>query len=202
MNITRRVLAVLFSLIITAGLFILMNVLINQDEVEIDDSGARKIADIHMPDREIETNVKQKKPDKVDEPEPPPPDLPQPDLDEPEPESEAISMASPGMSSELDLGFGGLSASDGEFLPMIRIEPTYPRRAQSRGIEGYVVVEFVVTKTGAVRDVVVIEANPANIFNRAAIKAVSKWKYKPRISDGEAMEVTGVQTKLTFELEK
>jgi protein TonB len=98
---------------------------------------------------------------------------------------------------------GGISldSSDGDYLPIVKVAPVYPRRAQSRGIEGFVVVEFVVTKNGSVRDPVVIQAKPEDIFNRAAIAATLKFKYKPRVVDGVAMEVAGVQNKISFEMD-
>ena len=81
------------------------------------------------------------------------------------------------------------------------MQPIYPRRALTRGLEGFVLLEFVVTETGSVRDPVVLEAQPPGVFNRAAIQAVLKFKYKPKIVDGEPVAVSGVQNKITFELQ-
>ena len=67
-------------------------------------------------------------------------------------------------------------------------------------IEGYVIVEYWVTKTGAVRDPVVIDAKPPGIFNRAAINAALKYKYKPKVINGEPVDVPGVKTRITFEM--
>ena len=77
----------------------------------------------------------------------------------------------------------------------------YPRRAQSRGIEGYVIVEFTVTKLGATKDIRVVESVPPGIFDKASVQAAAKFKYKPRVVDGQPIEVPGVQNKITFELE-
>jgi len=63
-----------------------------------------------------------------------------------------------------------------------------------------VIVEFIVTKNGSVRDAIVIEAKPENIFNQAAMDAALKFKYKPRVVDGVAMEVAGVQNKISFQI--
>ena len=90
---------------------------------------------------------------------------------------------------------------DGEYLPIAQVEPTYPRRALQRGIEGYVVMELTVTPNGTVRDVVVIESDPKGVFEKAAIDAALKNKYKPRIVDGQPITVTGVRYRITFELE-
>ena len=77
----------------------------------------------------------------------------------------------------------------------------YPRRALQRGIEGFVIVEFTVTTSGSVRDPVVVEANPAGIFEQAAMDAALKFKYKPRVVNGVATEVGGVQNRITFQME-
>jgi protein TonB len=95
-----------------------------------------------------------------------------------------------------------LDASDGEYLPIVKVAPVYPRRALQRGIEGYVIVEFMVDKTGAVKNPVVIEANPEGLFDRAAMDAALKFKYKPRVVNGTATEVSGVQNRITFEMAK
>jgi protein TonB len=63
-----------------------------------------------------------------------------------------------------------------------------------------VVLEFIVTKTGAVRDPVVIEAKPPGIFDRSAINAALKFKYKPKVVNGDAIDVAGVRNRITFEL--
>ena len=69
------------------------------------------------------------------------------------------------------------------------------------GIEGYVIVSFTVTATGSVRDCVIVESSNA-IFNRSAVQAALKFKYKPRLVDGVAVEVHGVQTKLSYAFEE
>ena len=92
-----------------------------------------------------------------------------------------------------------LSDRDHEFI--VGVRPIYPRRAQTRGIEGHVIVEYVVTATGAVRNPAVVEAEPPGIFDRAAIQSVLHYKFRPRVVDGEAVEARGVRTRVVFELE-
>lgn len=91
---------------------------------------------------------------------------------------------------------------NGEYLPITRVEPIYPRRALMRGIEGYVLLEFVVTRTGTVQDPVVLVAEPPGYFDRAALNAVMKFKYLPRVVDGVAMDVPGVRARLVFEIDE
>jgi protein TonB len=99
----------------------------------------------------------------------------------------------------LTVNVGG---SDRDVIPLVRIEPDYPPRAASRGIEGYVVVQFTITPAGTIKDPKVVEGQPEGMFDSAAIKAVSKWKYNPKIEEGVAVERRGVQVKLAFKLEK
>lgn len=96
----------------------------------------------------------------------------------------------------------GLSSTDGEFLPIVKVAPMYPSRAQSQGIEGWVLVSFTVTEAGSVVDPVVVEATPPGVFDEAAKRAVLKFKYKPRVVDGRPIPVPGVQHLITFKLEK
>ena len=116
-------------------------------------------------------------------------------------------MSTSASASGVDLGFdaGGLNVSDGEYLPIVKVAPQYPRRAQSRGIEGYAIAQYTVTENGTTEDCVVIDAqttsgNPTTIFDSAACRAAEKFKYRPRVVDGVAIKVPNVQNKFTFEL--
>ena len=89
----------------------------------------------------------------------------------------------------------------GEYLPIHKVRPIYPERALQRGIEGYVVLEFIVDEVGEVIDPVVVESEPTGIFDRAAIQASSKFKYQPRVVDGEVVRVEGVKLRIEFDIE-
>ena len=73
----------------------------------------------------------------------------------------------------------GIGAGD-MLMPLQRIEPVYPYRAQQSGIEGFVTFRFSVNAEGGVQDVEVVEARPKRQFERAAIQAINKWRYQPR----------------------
>ena len=75
-------------------------------------------------------------------------------------------------------------------------------RAKQRGIEGWVELMFAITETGAVADIVVTASHPGTIFNSAAVKAVSRWKYNPKIENGAAVVRSGVRQRLKFELDR
>ena len=82
---------------------------------------------------------------------------------------------------------------DQDFMPLSRQPPQYPYKATRRGIEGWVRVSFRVTETGTVEDVQVLESDPAGVFEQAAIKAVYRWRFKPRIVNGQATAGTAEQ---------
>ncbi len=96
-------------------------------------------------------------------------------------------------------GPSGVSLPDGDMLPIVKVSPVYPNRAQTRGLEGYVLLEFTVDETGAVRDPRVLESSSA-IFDRSALNAVLRFKYKPRVVNGAPVRVEGVLHRLWYEL--
>jgi protein TonB len=63
------------------------------------------------------------------------------------------------------------------------------------------VVQYTVTSIGTTKDPVVVDSQcTSSLFHRASLNAALKFKYKPRILDGEAVEVAGVQNKFTYEI--
>jgi len=84
-------------------------------------------------------------------------------------------------------------------MPLSRQPPQYPYKAARRGIEGWVRVSFRVTETGTVEDVQVLESEPAGVFDQAAVKAVYRWRFKPRTVKGQAIAATAEQV-VEFEL--
>ena len=82
----------------------------------------------------------------------------------------------------------------------MRINPIYPRDAAMNGIEGWVKLEFTITETGTVKSPRVIDSKPPRVFNREAMRAILKWKFKPRVVDGVAVERLATQT-IDFTLE-
>jgi protein TonB len=102
--------------------------------------------------------------------------------------------ASLGLDSSVRLG--GFIA-DGDYLPIVKVEPVFPRAAVTRRLEGWVLVSFTVTATGSVKDVMVLESSN-EIFHQAAMQAAEKFRYKPRVSNGEPIEVHGVRNRIWF----
>jgi protein TonB len=103
-----------------------------------------------------------------------------------------------GAMTGMNLGAG----SDRDVIPLVRINPDYPPRALSRGIEGWVQVQFTITAAGTVKDVKVVDADPDNVFEDSAVRAVARWRYNPKVQEGVAVERVGVQTVIRFEIEE
>ncbi len=202
-SLLRTLFVIPQAAIVTLLLLALMVSLIEFSDKGLDKEKRIKLPDIFMPEVQIEIQRLIEKPEKPEIDETPPPDIPQQDFDKIDGNAAVGQVAAPGkLQAKLDLDIGaGLQATDGEYLPIVKIAPQYPRRALSRGIEGYAIVEYTVTKLGTVKDPVVIESSPGTIFNNAAIKSALRYKYKPRVVDGKPIAVSGVRTKITFELE-
>jgi protein TonB len=94
------------------------------------------------------------------------------------------------------------AGSDRDVIPLVRINPDYPQRALQRGLEGWVQVQFTITPTGTVKDPIVVDAMPRNVFDDAALKAIARWRYNPKVENGAAVERVGVQTRIVFQLEQ
>ncbi len=95
-----------------------------------------------------------------------------------------------------------LPGEDVDAVPTFRMPPLYPAHAERMGVEGWVDLEFAVSKTGSVLNPHVIDANPAGVFDRSAKSAILKWRYRPKIVGGAAVEQTGVRVRIRFELEE
>ena len=205
MVIARYGLATIIGAAVTFALFYLMQYLIISADRSLNEEAKGYMVDFVQVEREEVVQRKKPKPKKPPPPEAPPPEPPAPKLDDAKPDVDTIEVSSVPVSTEIEMSAGGfsLNTGEGEYLPLVKIQPIYPRRALERGISGYVIVEFTVTKQGTVKDVRVVESDPAsNIFHRAAVQAAQKFKYKPRIVDGQPIDVPGVRNKITFIIEK
>ena len=94
-----------------------------------------------------------------------------------------------------------IGVSDGEAVPLVTSAPDYPPRAIAQGIQGWVIVEFAIDPQGKVFAPRVVEGQPAGIFDIAALKAIARYKYKPRVINGEGVSVEGIRQRIVFELE-
>ncbi len=92
--------------------------------------------------------------------------------------------------------------ADGDYMAIAKVVPIYPRAAREQKIEGHVIVEFTVASDGSTADLTVVESVPPDIFDRAALEAVRRFKYKPRVENGRAVAVPGIRNRVTFDLDR
>lgn len=111
----------------------------------------------------------------------------------------------------LDTNIDGFAISAPEFgdfgiqqqaMPIYRVEPRYPAKAEKRQVEGYVLIRFTIDPTGKPVDIQVQKSQPKYMFDREAIYAIKKWKYQPKIVDGKSVSQQGQTVKLEFTLSK
>lgn len=106
-----------------------------------------------------------------------------------------------------DLVFGerqaaylAVAAPASELAVINLVAPEYPNRAITRNIEGWVDLEFVVDGAGLPRDIVVTGAEPAAIFDAAAVAAAEAYTFVPFERDGRVYE-RRVQLRIRFALQ-
>jgi len=202
--ITRYIASTALALAVTFGLFFVMQYLISMGSGKADLSKGGGVIQFVRLKHESELELRKRKlPEKhKQEEEPPPPEL---QLAKPEgPQAGEMAIAAPSTNTNVRMAGGfnlGAAPSDTDIVPLVRVPPIYPVRAQERGIEGYVILRFTISPTGTVKSPIVLDSKPSHIFDRAAIRALKKWKYRPKIEDGKAVERPGVEVKLTFDLD-
>jgi periplasmic protein TonB len=198
--LVRVTFSAFLAALVTISLLWIMHYLIATGVVAFSEEKTFRFVDFVRVQREERTEVRDDRVERPPEPKAPPPMQPDRQLDDLDTVSAtAIGVRAPRVEHDVTLGRDGFF-SDGEYMPIVQVAPQYPRRAAERGLEGYVTLEFTVTRQGTVRDPVVIEPT-SSIFDRAAIDAVMRFRYRPRVIDGEPVEVPGVRFRITFELE-
>jgi len=202
MTFVRIIVAIAIAAVINWGLLFVMQYLIATGKSALSDDKKIHFVDFVRVKREETVETKQHKPKKPPKPDEPPPSAPPQTTDSLDPGGQVIGVSAPTVGADINIsGSFGYGNADGDYLPIVKVAPIYPRRALSRGIEGWVLLEFTVTKLGTVVDVKVVDADPPNIFDSAAIKAAEKFKYKPKVVDGEPIDTAGVLHRITFQLE-
>ena len=197
----RYVIAIAVGSFVTISLLFVMQLLIVTGKQALTDPRLRHKLEFVRVKRNENLNVEDIVPEKPPKPPETPPETPPQDMDNVNPDAPSINIAPPTVQASTDIGGpGGMNIAEGDYLPIVRVAPVYPARALSRGLEGFVDLSFTVTTTGTVKDPIVIQST-SSLFERAAIRAVLKFKYKPRVVDGIPVDVPGVKTRITFQLE-
>jgi len=157
--------------------------------------------------KEITRTKERKPPKKPEKPkEPPPPAAP--NVAQKTKPTATINVDLPRMNVGLATGglFIGnmgkaLSMGDGEAIPLVLIEPPWPRKALREGINGWVKLRFTVMANGSPKDVVIVASKPRRLFDRNVMRSVFKWKFKPRVVDGKAVEQPNMVYTVQFHLD-
>jgi protein TonB len=210
----RLSLSVIVGVVVTLALFYLMQALIQGADSALTEDKIGNLVDFVRVKNDPELQTKERKPKKPPPPDEPPPETPPQNFDV-NVDKTGFSMSNVDTAIDINVGSGGFGISDGEYLPIVKVQPQYPRRALSRGMTGWVIVEFTVTELGTVSDPFVVSNcgwiksarnpgecfdSPNGVFDSAAMKAALKFKYKPKVIDGNPVETAGVQNKISFTL--
>ena len=185
--------AAVFSLLV----FIAMQLMIANDGLFEKPDSDRTYLDFVRVDRNLqETQTKDRRiPDPPKPPENPPPPEAQADFQK-NTQTKNLNMDMPNISTSLSGGDGpslggltggggGMSGFDTDVIPIVRQAPKYPQRAMQARLEGYVILDVTIAPDGSVTEASVMESNPPRIFDQAAINAVKRWKFRPKIVDGQ-----------------
>lgn len=197
-SITRLTLIILAGALVTFLLFAAMHAMIKQDIVITKDLEDLIFISSILEVEETETIEPQRLK--------PPPNLIEPPntvrLIEQDPTGETtfsnyINPPNINIANATEVNLGNFDAQP---RPMVRTDPQYPADAARDGIEGYVSLSFAVSASGQVTDIEIIEAVPKRVFERAAKRALSNWRYQPKKVDGTAVAMSGLQVRLDFNL--
>jgi protein TonB len=199
--IGRYIFSIVVGSIITLSLIFVMHLLIEYGESAITKERTKHQLDFVRVKKNETLNTEDFTPEKPPKPPEVPPEVPPQDMDSVDPNAPTINVPAPEVASNVEVGGpGSMNVAEGDYLPIVRVAPVYPARALSRGLEGYVDMGFTVTTTGTVRDPVVLFST-SSLFERAATRAVLKFKYKPRVVDGVPVDVPNVKTRISFQIE-
>ncbi|MEM1189507.1 MAG: TonB family protein [Pseudomonadota bacterium] len=201
-SIISFTIAVAAASLVALSLAWFMYFLTHSSELRLSAADRVQMLDFVRLKREEMTERKERKPQRPEVQDIP--DAP-PNADNANTDGATLTVSAPTVvGADLDLGGGlGLGTGDGEYLPIVKVAPIYPRRAAERGITGTCLVTYTVTTLGTVKDVSVVEGYCENdIFARPSVEAAYRFKYKPRVINGEAIEVLGVYNRFYYEQEQ
>jgi len=202
MAVRTFLIATVLGIVTAFALFWVMQALISVTG-ELKGEGGRLSVDFVRLRKDTTPEAKKREPPKREKPDQPPPP-PEMNMAQNMKPSEAVGeMAIMGdthmeLAKATSLGVGG---ADRDIVPLVRVDPEYPARAKQRGIEGWVEVEFTITRVGTVQDAKVLKSSPPYVFDRAALQAIRRWRYNPQIQDGKPVERLQM-VRLRFDLGK
>ncbi|MDX1454290.1 MAG: energy transducer TonB [Gammaproteobacteria bacterium] len=188
----RYGISLVLGVIMAIALFALMDRLVSGSGTGNFDKESTQFVDFIRVKRDEQTRTKDRQiPEKPEPPKkPPPPQIATTSADT-RPQTPELNMNLPQIGTSVGAGgpfmgnpFQGMATGDGDVIPIVQVQPRYPREALRNCITGSVKLEFTILEDGSVEDPRVIEADPPRLFNREAERAILRWKFKPRIIDG------------------
>lgn len=199
----RILVSILLGAAVTFALFVLMAYLISGGAQRAEPPDAPTTIDIVSAPPEQDVDTRRRTP-------PPPPEPPEspPETPQTEPDTSADSVSFSMDLGGIDLGGAdtgldgpGTLSRDGDAQPIVRVEPRYPPAAARDGVEGWVRLRFTIDETGGVTDIEIIDAQPRRIFDQEARRALRRWRYAPKVVDGQAQRQEGMTVQLDFTLD-
>lgn len=206
----RILVSALISIGIVIGLFLLMNSLIGTGESETERENT--VIDIGNIQEEKEIQRKERRVPKK----PPPPKEPPPPQQQVQEQNKVVTHIVNVQIDNLDAtfegeglyagslgqqgtGFGGFG--DGDAIPLSTVPPQYPQDANMKGIQGYVKFVFDIMPDGSPANIRVTESKPRRVFDKAARKAIRRWKFKPKQYNGQPVKQTNMRYTMEFRLD-
>ena len=192
--------AIVYASLLTVGLFWVLHLLIQGGPGGFEKAQNLPTIDFVRLKKDTELETRQrKKPPKPEPPKQPPP--PKMKIETPPPDTPPVPFAMPKMNLPTTISggpfignfVGGDLSGFSDLIPLVRIQPQYPRNAQRDRIEGFVVMEVTINPDGTVRSARPIKAQPRGVFETAAMQSILKWKFKPKVVDGKGVESKGIQ---------
>ena len=197
--ITRFITATAAGMVMTAFLIFVMNYLIEVSEAVESIPRERMTLEFLPQLDDTVVHVNEPPPLMPDPPEAPPPLIPPTELS---PETELIGIPRPPPAQPVNAHVPPvLVTANNPLINIIAVQPNYPAAASQRGLEGHVIVIFDVTEMGTVSNVVVVESS-SSVFNKAAIDAAYRFRYKARMIDGVPQGSTGLRKLFRFQMEQ
>ena len=197
--IARFITATAAGMVMTAFLIFVMNYLIEVSEA-VESTPRDRMPLVFLPQLDdTEVQVDDPPPPMPDPPVTPPPLVPPTELS---PETALLGIPRPPPAQPDNTHIPPTQGTaNSPLIKIIAVQPNYPPSASQRGLEGHVIVAFDVTEMGTVSNVVVVESS-SSVFNKAAIDAAYRFRYKARMIDGVAQGSTGLRKLFRFEMEQ
>jgi len=193
----RYLISLAMGFVVAIFLFGLMKELVSgTDEAQVKPDDVQFVDFVRVKREEAVRTKERQVPEKPQPPDkPPPPQMAAQQQQDISPNTPTLDIDLPNIGASfagsgpyLGNPFSGANTGDGDLIPIVQIRPNYPREALLKCIGGVVDLRFTVLEDGSVTDAQVVSANPPRLFDRDALRAIARWKFKPRIVDGRPVK--------------